>query len=280
MDVIEEVRGARDVSQLYVWDVTHWRGVFCARYHSIICINCMYVTWLISKWTTWRRIPPWRCYLSLVRCVLYVISLDFMYETWLIHMWDMTYSYMRHDSFIHETWLMHIRLHHTVEIGWQSWMSLMRYQVCLVRNVTDLFHEAWLIHMWDMTYSYMRHDSFIQKTWLMHTIRGMSHVACIWMSHIRETWLMFIRDWCILFESVVDKLATLDVIEEVRDVTHPFIYETGCLHFACHSHSVSDVTHSYICDVTRSRVRHDVFIYETWLVHVTHVYTTARHGRR
>jgi len=74
---------------------------------------------------------------------------------------------------------------------------------------------------------------------------------------IHETWLMHIR----LHDTVEHRLATLDVIDEV------------CL--------VWNVTDLFVWDVTHSHVRHDLCIYETWLIHtkdVTDAYTTMRHG--
>jgi len=33
----------------------------------------------------------------------------------------------------------------------------------------SFIHKTRLIHIWDMTHSYMRHDSFIYEMWLIHT---------------------------------------------------------------------------------------------------------------
>jgi len=46
-----------------------------------------------------------------------------------------------------------------------------------------------LIHMWDMTHSYVRHDSFICETWLIH-MWDMTHSYVRHDSFICETWLM------------------------------------------------------------------------------------------
>jgi len=55
----------------------------------------------------------------------------------------------------------------------------------LFRNHTWIV--TWLIHIWDMTHSYMRHDSFIYETWLtIHVwLRNNKFESC----HIHE-WVM------------------------------------------------------------------------------------------
>ena len=52
---------------------------------------------------------------------------------------------------------------------------------------------TWLIHMCDMTRSYVWHDSFICVTWLIH-MRNMTH-SYVWHdSFIRVTWLIYMHD--------------------------------------------------------------------------------------
>ena len=50
--------------------------------------------------------------------------------------------------------------------------------------------QKWLIHMSDMTHSYVRHDSFICETWLIHMrdhpfARGMTRSCVAWRIHMR-----------------------------------------------------------------------------------------------
>jgi len=116
----------------------------------------------------------------------------FIRATWLIDRGNITHSLVCPDSFIHETWRIHVRgMTHAYVIG--TGQSQMLY-VCLYACCI-----TWLIHMWDMTHlmcdmthsyvigtgrsqtwhlnvcllycmthSYVRHDSFICETWLIH----------------------------------------------------------------------------------------------------------------
>jgi len=88
-------------------------------------------------------------------------------STWLIEMWDMAHWNARHDSFIFicVTWLIHI---HMCDLTWlYVWHD-------------SPTRETWLIRMWDMTQSKkgtslwcvrhdtficVRHDTFICVTW-------------------------------------------------------------------------------------------------------------------
>jgi len=182
--VIDKVCFVWDIPQQYVWDVTHSR----VRHDLIIC-----ETWLIHTrdvthaYTTTRHdmvvqsldVIGAVCLVWNVTDFIYMRRDSFTCVTWLNHLWNMTCSYTRRDSCIYDyttRW----------SIGWRRWMSLTRcvwYEMWLI-----YLYEMWLIHMWDMTYVYMRHDSFIPKMWLMH-----------------------IR----LCDTVEERLATLDVIDEV-----------------------------------------------------------------
>jgi len=100
------------------------------------------------------------------------------------------------------------------DLGWLRWVGSIKLYVSLARDSykrdyvlqkrpmilrsllivatsysTDCFQRiartsgTWLIHMWDMTHSYMGHDSFIYGTWLIH----------MWLIHIAltsGTWLI------------------------------------------------------------------------------------------
>jgi len=97
------------------------------------------------------------------RCV---VDHSFTSATWLSHMWDMTHSYVRHDSFICETWLIHYCRLTAVHCDVLCRQSL--------KCECDMVHShvwqsvTWLIHMWDVTPSYVWCDSLICETWLMH----------------------------------------------------------------------------------------------------------------
>jgi len=154
-------------------------------------------------------------------CHSYVRHDSFICETWLIHMCDMisficetwSYSYVRYDSFICETWS-HSYVRYDLIHMWDLtavWYSHVLTFICsrlivfiycihilsfdkahatscfeVTHSyvwhdsficVTWLVHNVWhdsfigetrLIHMWDMTHSHARHDSCICETWLVH----------------------------------------------------------------------------------------------------------------
>ena len=108
--------------------------------------------------------------------------------------------------------------------------------------------ETWLIHIGDTTHVYMQHDQFIDETWLIHIETWLIHMWDMTHSHRRHH--SFIH-------------ATRPIYR--RDMTHSYWDMT---------HSYWDMTHSY-WDMTHSYMRHDSFIYETWLIHIwdmTHSY--------
>jgi len=71
---------------------------------------------------------------------------------------DMTHSYVWHDSYNQNE---------------ETCLSPKRpIQMCVWRDFFDMISficVIWLIHMCDMTHSYVRHDAFICVTWLIHT---------------------------------------------------------------------------------------------------------------
>jgi len=111
-------------------------------------------------------------------------------------MWDMTHPYVRHDSVMGETWL----------TGTNAFACLIHEHFALevyILEAPAFICETWLIHMRDMTLSfilvrsdswalcpwssYVRNDSVICETWLIH-MWDMTH------SCIRETWLIHMWD--------------------------------------------------------------------------------------
>jgi len=109
-----------------------------------------------------------------------------------------------------------------------------------------------LIHMCDMTHSYVWHDSFICLTWLIHMC-DMTHsyvwhdsfvcVTCIhtcdmthsyaWRAFICVTWLI-----------------------HTCDMSHSYVWHDS---FVC-------VTCFHMCDMTHSYMWHVSFVYVTWLI--------------
>jgi len=75
------------------------------------------------------------------------------------------------DSFTCVTWLIHVCDIHMRDMPyWYVWHdSFIWVTVTHLYMWRDLFIcVTWLIHMCDMTHSYVRHDSFICVTWLIH----------------------------------------------------------------------------------------------------------------
>ena len=68
----------------------------------------------------------------------------------------MTHSNMRHDSFIYDTWLIHMSTTRDTSTS-RATCPITCYPDSYMRQ--DSFLWYWLTHMWDMTHSYVRHDS-------------------------------------------------------------------------------------------------------------------------
>jgi len=126
------------------------------------------------------------------------------------------------------TWLIHMRqeaITHYMTLSVVTW---------LVHTWHDSFMcVTWLIHMCDMTHSYVWHDSFICVTWLIHTW----HDSCIRdMTRVYVTWL--IRTWYL---------------------AHAYV--TWRIHM-CHDSCIGDTAHSYGND---SFIHDMVRTYMGWL---------------
>ena len=99
--------------------------------------------------------------------------------------------------------------------------ALLQKRPVILRSLHECTHEcmtwytrmyAWLIHMCDMTHSYVWHDSFTCVTWLIHMC-DMTH-SCVWHdSFTCVTWLI-----------------------HMCDMTHSHVW-----------HHLCDMTHSHVC---------------------------------
>jgi len=108
---------------------------------------------------------------------------------------------------------------------------------------------TWLIHMCDVTHSYVWRDSFICVTWLIHRC-DMTH-SCVWHdSFIGVTWLI-----------------------HMCDVTHSYVWRDSfiCVTWLC----IAQVYYWWGWEAVR-----DSFLHVTWLVYgdLTHLYMW--HGSR
>jgi len=131
-----------------------------------------------------------------------------------------------------------------------------------------------------MTHSYVRHDSFIRETWLIH-MWNMTHVyVCNWVSpcillmclhvwYTRETWLIHMWD---MTHSYVRHASFIGVtwLIHMWNMTYSYVWHDS---FICETWLI------HIWDMIHSYVRHDSFICETCRIHMwdmTHSY--VRHG--
>ena len=120
-------------------------------------------------------------------------------ETWFIHMWDMTHSYARHDWFICETYLIHMC---NMTHAYARHVLFMRERERERESARERARErergreregargreregerererceTLLIRIRNMTHLYVRHDSFICETWLIH-MWDMTRLTC------------------------------------------------------------------------------------------------------
>jgi len=142
---------------------------------------------------------------------------------------------------------------------WNEHVCVCNENVCVCMRIT------WLIHMCDMTYSHVRHDSFTCVTWLIHMCdMTYSHVwhdsfTCVtWRIHMCD--MTHSHVWHDLFTCVTWLIHMCDMT--LSHVRHDS--------FTC----VTWLFH--MCDMTHSHVRHDLFTCATWLIHMCDTYISAR----
>jgi len=117
---------------------------------------------------------------------------------------------------------------------------------------------TWLVHMCDMTRSYVWHDSFICVTWLIRMC-DMTH-SYIWHdSIICATWL-----------------------SHVCDMTQSHVCHDSCICYMWHIHKRQSHSDTFICvstcvSFTYICVWHDSSMPVTWLteIHMTHLHTSV-----
>jgi len=159
---------------------------------SYIC-----VTWLIHI-RDMTHSCVWHDTFTCVTWLIYMCDMthscrrrdSFICVTWLIHMCDMTHSYVWHDSFIRVTWLIPCMWHDTfIHMNESAQTNLLRNTpVSLYAcHMSTIKCVTWLVHMCDMTHSYVWHDSFIRVTWL---IPYMWHDTFINMNESAQTNLL------------------------------------------------------------------------------------------
>jgi len=130
---------------------------------------------------------------------------SFICVTWLIHMSDLTHSYVWHDSFIWVTWLIHecdmthpcLTSHNNSpfvfstaknswkqkHMGYTTHLYLWHYSFIWVTCLIDMC-ETWLIHMSDMTRSWLPLRISAAKNpvrdMTLHIQKKINNIACEW----------------------------------------------------------------------------------------------------
>jgi len=87
----------------------------------------------------------------------------------------MSHWYVCHDSFICVSWLVHMcaTTRHNKSSAMQlDELAFWKREKASSEWCYSFIRVPWLIHTCDMTYSYVRHDSFICLTWLIRNVRG------------------------------------------------------------------------------------------------------------
>ena len=106
---------------------------------------------------------------------------------------------------------------------------------------------TWLVHMCDVTHSYVWHDAFICVTWLIHMCDMTP--SYVWHdSLICATWLI-----------------------HMCDITHSYVWHDS---FMCVTRPIHmcDMTHSYVWhDVWHVRQMHGGVVSFIWMSHVPHM---------
>jgi len=209
---------------------------------------------------------------------------QFICVTWLIHIGNMTNSHVWHDSFIWATWLIHTCDMTHSYVWHDSFRSRMRTHLVLPNCGLNEEAGRWLweilagacvfihichmtLHACEMTNSYAWFDLFTglihmceeTHSWLIHTYKWvMSHVHMSYATHVREmtysyVWLdSFIRVRWLIRGSFV----------RMKESCHTYKWVTSHIRMSHVTHMNVwwfihiVVTHSNVCEVTRS-----------WLIH-------------
>ena len=130
---------------------------------------------------------------------------------------------------------------------------------------------TWLIHRCGMTHSHVRQDSFLCVTWLIICVTWLIHMcdmthSCVWHdSSIRVPWLIICVTWLI---------HTCAMTHYRYDTTRPHISHDSSIYLTCCSGPLSGGVRgsaSPLCDMTHLHPWHDASAYLTRFIHMSHM---------
>ena len=175
----------------------------------------------------------------------------------------MTHSCVWHSMFVCMAWPMQVVL----EMCWRCGRRV-TYDSCV----------TWLIHMCDMTKSYMRHGSSIcdmTHSYMWHDWIILRHGSFICdPTHSYVTWLvhMALGMWKVCLTWFICDMTHLYVIGLTRMLYDSFIYDTTHSYVTQLIHMWHD---SFICDKTHSYVTRLVHMwYDSFICDTTHSYVS------
>jgi len=179
------------------------------------------------------------------------------------------------------------------------------YRLCLKHKTGFCFVDtpARLIHMQEINHSYVRHDSFIYVTWLIHTCcQAWRDNVGVEYENITKSYVRRLLHMCDLIHSYwsnetpprrclpctmlnnqePEGRGTPSKNENIIktyvwrllhmcELIHSYVQHDACIHAACRIYTC-DMTPSYVrhasihmYDLTRSHMRRDPFPYATWI---------------
>ena len=147
--------------------------------------------------------------LSVVWCIqmcdIWICHVIHMKESWHTYEWVMAHIWMSHGTHMNEPchtyeWVMpHIWMSHVTHMNESCHIRMCHdsFTYAMTREGFMAYRERyamtpsrmqWLLHMWVMTHSYLRHDSFTCEPWLLYMwAMTPSHM---WRSHMSHMWLL------------------------------------------------------------------------------------------
>ena len=229
----------------------HWQGGHAQKTHTAPHLkslglhtpwSCICVTWLIHTWDMTHS------------CVWHDSHRISSKEPWfanfvMMYLCEITYLYLRHDSFTCVIWCMHLCDMPSTPSSEPRCACSMIMQLCDM-TYSYVWHDSFicvtrLFHMCDMTHSYVWHDSFICVTWLIR-------IDTLWSCNC-VTWLIHTCD--MTHSDVCHDSFIYSMIMQLSDMTHSYVWHDS---FIC----VTWLIH--MCDKTHSYMWQDSFIYVTW----------------